>query len=127
MSISSASTDAALSAFESPLASGRSVVAVTSNAPQGLQTVTEVLLDPDRVTKVQGSLALVRGKEIDSLAAQQNYHVGKLPPWTYVQWWLSQRPLVMVLMIGGAALLLAVLMYLSLRARAARRKMGEHK
>nr|WP_255503372.1 cellulose biosynthesis cyclic di-GMP-binding regulatory protein BcsB [Cupriavidus sp. UME77] len=127
MSISSASTDAALSAFESPLASGRSVVAVTSNAPQGLQTVTEVLLDPDRVTKVQGSLALVRGKEIDSLAAQQNYHVGKLPPWTYVQWWLSQRPLVMVLMIGGAALLLAVLMYLSLRARAVRRKMGEHK
>ncbi|MGT2453092.1 cellulose biosynthesis cyclic di-GMP-binding regulatory protein BcsB [Cupriavidus basilensis] len=127
MSISSASTDAALSAFESPLASGRSVVAVTSNAPQGLLAMTEVLLDPDQVANVQGSLALVRGKEIDSLAAQQNYYVGKLPPWTYVQWWLSQRPLAMVLMIGGSALLLAALLFLSLRARAARRKRGEGK
>ncbi|WP_420998166.1 cellulose biosynthesis cyclic di-GMP-binding regulatory protein BcsB [Cupriavidus sp. 30B13] len=124
LSLASASTDAALSAFESPLASGRSVVALASNAPQGLQAMTEVLLDPDQVTRVQGSLVLVHGKEVDSLAAEQRYYVGKLPPWTYVQWWLSQRPLVMVLMTGGAALLLAALLFLTLRARASRRKQG---
>lgn len=126
MSVSSAATDATLSGFESPLASGRSVVAVTSNAPQGLLAMTDVLLDPEQVTHVQGSLVLVHGKDIDSLAAQQNYYVGKLAPWTYVQWWLSRRPLAMVLMIGGASLTLAALLFLSLRARARQRKKGEH-
>lgn len=125
LSLTSASTDAVLSGFESPLASGRSVVALASNASQGLQAMTEVLLDPEQVKRVQGSLALVHGKEVESLAAQQNYHVGKLPPWTYAQWWLSRRSLTMVPMIGGVALLLAALLFVSLRARANRRKRGE--
>ncbi len=125
LSLTSVSTDAVLSGFESPLASGRSVVALASNAPQGLLAMTEVLLDPEQVKRVQGSLALVHGKEVESLAAQQNYHVGKLPPWTYAQWWLSRRSLTMVPMIGGAALLLAALLFVSLRARANRRKRGE--
>jgi len=124
LSLTSAGTDAALSAFESPLASGRSVVALVSNAPQGLQAMTEALLDPDQVVHVQGSLALVHGKDVDSLAAEQNYYVGRLAPWTYVEWWLSRRPLALVLMTGAAALLLATLLFLTLRARANRRNQG---
>lgn len=125
LSISSAGTDAALAGFESPLQSGRSVVVVTSNATNGLHNVTDALLDPDRLKEVQGSLVLVRGKEVDSLAAQQTYEVGRLSPWTWLQWWLSQRPLALVLMAGGATLLLAALLFLSLRSLARRRKAGQ--
>lgn len=124
ISIRSAGTDAALSAFESPLASGRSVVALASTTPEGLRAMTEALLDPDRVKQVRGSLTLVRGKTVESLAAQRQYHVGSLPPWTYAQWWLSRHSLAMVPMLAGAALVLAALLFLSLRARAHRRKHG---
>ncbi|MGT2491181.1 hypothetical protein ACU4GD_13325 [Cupriavidus basilensis] len=91
---------------------------------------------------MRGGSALVRGKEeTDSLAAlQQNYFLflsllsfffsslrgqaAALGPVCW--WWLSQRPLAMVLMIGGSALLLAALR-LSCRCghvRGARRKRG---
>ena len=125
MSITSAGTDAALAGFESPLASGRSVVVVTSNAPGGLGAVTEALLDPERLARVQGSLVVMRGKSVDSLAAQQTYYVGRLSPWKWVQWWLSQRPWMMVLMIGAATLLLGAVLFLSLRHRANRRNAGQ--
>ncbi|WP_245178487.1 cellulose biosynthesis cyclic di-GMP-binding regulatory protein BcsB [Cupriavidus sp. AcVe19-1a] len=106
LSINSSGTDVALVGFESPLASGRSVVAMTSGNQGGLQAVVDVLLDPERLPQVQGSLVLVRGTTITSLAAQQNYYVGRLNPWTYVQWWLSQRPYAMLLMLAVATPLL---------------------
>lgn len=125
LSISSPGSDAALAGFESPLESGRSVIVLTSNTTDGLQKMTNALLDPERLREVQGSLVLVRGDVVSSLAAQQSYHVGRLAPWTFMQWWLSQRPLAMVGMIGIATLLLGSLLYLSLRTRARRRKAGE--
>jgi hypothetical protein len=125
LSINSAGTDAALAGFESPLASGRSVVVVTSSTAGNLHAVTDALLDGDRLPLVQGSLVLMRGNSVSSLAAQQTYQVGRLAPWMYVQWWLSQRPYAMVLMIGCATLLMAAVLYLTLRNRASRRKAGQ--
>ncbi|AOZ03348.1 cellulose synthase regulator BcsB [Cupriavidus sp. USMAHM13] len=125
LSVSASGTQAALAGFESPLQSGRSVVAVIGNTPQGLQAMTDALLTPEQLAQVQGSLAVLRGKTIDSLAAQQNYYVGRLPPWTYAHWWLSKRPYALVLMIGLAALLLGAMLYLTLRARAAMRHGGK--
>ncbi|MEM5428087.1 cellulose biosynthesis cyclic di-GMP-binding regulatory protein BcsB [Cupriavidus oxalaticus] len=125
LSINSPGTDAALAGFESPLAAGRSVVAITSNTPGGLHAVADTLLDVERLPLVQGSLVLVRGNSVDSLAAQQNYYVGKLNPWTYAHWWLSQRPYAMVLMLALATPLLAAVLFLMLRHRAKRRKAGQ--
>ncbi|WER47317.1 cellulose biosynthesis cyclic di-GMP-binding regulatory protein BcsB [Cupriavidus sp. WKF15] len=125
LSISSPGTDAALAGFESPLAAGRSVVAITSDTPGGLLTATDMLLDADRLPKVQGSLVLVRGTAVSSLAAQQSYYVGRLDPWTYVHWWLSQRPYAMVLMLLIATPLLGATLFLMLRGRAKRRKAGQ--
>lgn len=114
-------TDAYLTGFESPLAGGRSVVVVAGNAPQGLRGAVDAILDPDRVKRIQGSLAVVSGGEVSSLVSDQSYYVGSLGPLRYVQWFLSQRPWLMLL--GGAfsALLLALAWYLVLRARAKNR------
>ena len=118
VAFSSSSTDAFIAGFESPLRTGRSVVLVASNQPTGLAQVTDALLDAEAVTKVQGSTTVIRGKQVDSLVAEKNYHVGQLGPLLYVQWYLSRNPLLLILLGVSAAVLVAIIMYLSLRARA---------
>lgn len=118
VAFSSSSTDALLAGFESPLRSGRSVVLVASNQPSGLVQVMDALLDADLLQHVQGSTTVIRGKQVDSLVAEKNYHVGQLGPLLYSQWFLSRNPLLMILLGVSAALLIGIIMYLSLRARA---------
>lgn len=118
VAFSSDSTDALIAGFESPLRSGRSVVMVASNQPAGLSQVMDALLDADLLKQIQGSTTVIRGKHVDSLVAEKNYHVGQLEPWLYAQWFLSRNPLLMILLGISAAVLIALIMYLSLSARA---------
>ncbi|MDD0839337.1 cellulose biosynthesis cyclic di-GMP-binding regulatory protein BcsB [Curvibacter sp. HBC61] len=112
------STDGVIAGFESPVSPGRSVVQLSSNNPEGLSQVIEALLDPDLVKEIQGSTSVVRGKQVDSLVAEQTYWVGRLDPLTWVQWYLSRSPLLLLALGIVAALLIGVLLFLSLRARA---------
>src|SRR5690606_26018213 len=45
--------------FQSPLASGRSVVALTGSGPQGLEAMVAALRDPLQLPRVQGDLAII--------------------------------------------------------------------
>ncbi|GAB2729290.1 cellulose biosynthesis cyclic di-GMP-binding regulatory protein BcsB [Melaminivora jejuensis] len=117
----SASSDAIYAGFESPLRSGRSVVLLVSNQASGLQQGVDALLDPDLLKRIQGSTAVIRGKQVDSLVAEQTYHVGQLNPVTRVQWWLSRNPLALIVLGVVAAALVAFMLYIALRARARRR------
>lgn len=114
----SASTDAVIAGFESPLRSKRSVVLLASSQPSGLNQAVAALLDPERVKHVQGSLTVVRGQKVDSLVAEQSYYVGRLGPLTYAQWWLSRHPLAMVAAGVAVAAVIGLLLYIALRARA---------
>ncbi|MBY0412438.1 MAG: cellulose biosynthesis cyclic di-GMP-binding regulatory protein BcsB [Burkholderiaceae bacterium] len=118
VAFSSNSTDALIAGFESPLRSGRSVVVVASNQAAGLAQVTNALLDADSLKLVQGSSAVIRGKQVDSLVAEKNYYVGQLGPALYTQWFLARNPLLLLVLGVSAALLIALLMYVTLRARA---------
>ncbi|KRD22099.1 cellulose synthase BcsB subunit [Acidovorax sp. Root267] len=118
VAFSSTSTDALVAGFESPLRSGRSVVLVASNQPAGLSQVMDALLDAELLKHVQGSTTVIRGKQVDSLVAEKNYHVGQLGPFLYSQWFLSRNPLLLIVLGVSAAVLIAIIMYLSLRARA---------
>lgn len=121
VAFSSAGTDAMITGFESPLAGGRSVVVISSNRPAGMTNALDALQDPDAVKKIQGSLAVIRGKQVDSLVSEPSYYAGRLNPVTHAQWFLSRHPLMLMLMGVGSALLFAIVLYLSLRARARRR------
>lgn len=114
----SASTEAVIAGFESPLRSGRSVVLLTSSQPAGLEQAVNALLTPELLKQIQGSAAVVRGKQVDSLVAEQTYHVGSLDPVTHVQWWLSRHPLWLIVLGVAAAALIAFMLYNVLRARA---------
>ncbi|MGD9774581.1 cellulose biosynthesis cyclic di-GMP-binding regulatory protein BcsB [Diaphorobacter sp.] len=114
----SSSSDAVLAGFESPLRSGRSVVMLASNQAAGLQQITEALRDPDLLKRIQGSAAVVRGQEVNSLVAEQTYHVGELGAVTHARWWLSRNPLALVVLGVSAAILIGLMLYIALRARA---------
>ncbi len=115
---SGAGPEAVISGFESPLSGGRSVVMLSADQPGGLDGAVNALLDLDLVKHVQGSVVVVRGQQVSSLVSEQTYHVGRLGPLTWLQWFLSRHPLVLVVIGLGAAALLAVVMYLILRTRA---------
>lgn len=121
LSVTSNSTDTVIAGFESPLSSGRSVVLVSSNQALGLGEAVTALQDPDTVKLVQGSLAVIRGKQVNSLVADSTYYVGSLGPVLYAQWFLSQRPFLLLIASIVSALLVGVVLYLTLRARARRR------
>lgn len=89
---------AALYAFESPVSPGRSVVAVTALAPEQLMRVIDALDDRDMGRAVKGSAAFVLRNRVESVRVGETYHVGRMPPWTGLGYWLSQRPE----LVGGA-------------------------
>ncbi len=124
MVFSGGSPQAVITGFESPLSGGRSVVLVSADRAEALDGAVNALLDQDLVKHVQGSAVTIRGQQVTSLVAEQTYHVGRLNPITWLQWFLSRNPLVLVLVGLASAGLLAVVMYLLLRARARNRLQG---
>lgn len=114
-------TDAAITGFESPLSGGRSVVVISSSRAAGMTDAIDALLNPELVNRIQGSLAVIRGKQVDSLVSEPSYYVGSLNPLVYAQWFLSRHPLLLNLLGFGSAILFAIVLFLSLRARARRR------
>ena len=117
-----ASSSTYLTGFESPLKSGRSVVLIASARPEGLIEATDALIGGEDYTQaLQGSLVVIQGKHIKSLVADEQYFVGHLGPFKYVQWMLSQHVFLLVLITALCIPLVSVLAYLSLRARARHR------
>lgn len=118
LTFTSASVDAVIAGFESPLKNGRSVVLLASNQAAGLKQAVQALLTPDLLQHIQGSTAVVHGKQVDSLVAEQTYYVGHLGPVTWARWWLSRSPMALIFLGVAAALLIAFMLYVVLRARA---------
>lgn len=125
LSYRSDSTDGVIAGFESPLSAGRSVVLVSSGRNGTVKQTAEALLDTDLIPKIQGSLVVVKDKDVVSLLAEPSYYTGSLPFLLHIQWYLSSRPWLMLLLALGCALLLAFLIYAVLRAKAKARLKGD--
>ncbi|MBX9913515.1 MAG: cellulose biosynthesis cyclic di-GMP-binding regulatory protein BcsB [Pseudomonadaceae bacterium] len=111
-----------LAGFESPLQSGRSVVVLASDRPEGLNEVAAALIGGAGYDQpIQGSLAVLRGKSISSVVAEESYFSGSLSLFKYLQWMLSRHFALMVFFTALATLCLVSLLFVSLRARAKRR------
>jgi len=122
LDFSAGGTSAVFAGLESPLSGGRSVVVVAGTNADGLAAAADaVLANRYRDDKIRGSLAVVRGDQVVSLLDEQSYYVGKLPPWLGLQWFFARHTLLLLAILLVSALAIAVLLYLSLRARAQRR------
>jgi hypothetical protein len=115
----------ALLGFESPITSGRSVVALIGSDAAGVAAVTDALEDSGRVSSMRGDLVLVRAGELRSYESDQVYYVGTLPWWTRIWFHLSHHPLLLTLAALAVALTIAVWIFSLLQRRAARRLDGQ--
>ena len=107
---------------ESPLRSGRSVVALLGGTGADvIPNLVTALRDPDQVPLVRGDLALLTGGRFTSYRVGPEYTSGSLPIWIYPSWLLRDSPLsIVVVMVVGSALL-GLFYYFGLRRRAAMR------
>ncbi|MFI4888960.1 MAG: cellulose biosynthesis cyclic di-GMP-binding regulatory protein BcsB [Steroidobacterales bacterium] len=115
----------ALLGFESPITSGRSVVALIGSDAAGVAAVTDALDDSARVASIHGDLVLVRAGELRSYESGQVYYVGTLSWWTRVWFHLSHHPLLLTFAALAIALTIAVWVFSLLQRRAARRLDGQ--
>nr|WP_269505004.1 cellulose biosynthesis cyclic di-GMP-binding regulatory protein BcsB [Burkholderia sp. IMCC1007] len=121
LSLVSDGASALIAGFESPLRNARSAVALIGATGQADDALGRVLLDDDMLTSIQGAMVVIRDRTVTVTSHETSYHVGALPPITYLRWVLSGRPLLLALFSVLAAFAAAALCYRFLRARAARR------
>jgi cellulose synthase (UDP-forming) len=105
--------------FESPLRSGKSVLALTGTTPQALETMLGALRDQEQLPRIQGDVAIVSNGRVSSFALGRRYTVGYLPPHVWPQFFLQTRPDLLLLLLAGAAAIIAIPTYWTLRRRAA--------
>lgn len=105
---------AALFGFESPVTSGRSVVAVTAVVSDQLPRVLDALENPEMRLKVRGSAAFVLPGKVESVLVGRTYSNGFIPPWSGAGHWLSNRPTILAALVAAAVLLVA---FIAWRAR----------
>ena len=117
--------DAVLFGFESPLKSGRSVVALTADRTSGQADVLNALMDADVVAKIQGGVSVVRGKDVEAYEVDNGYYVGSLPPLMAIRWGLANQSWIASLLIVLVATMLAGVLYTVLRRQAQRRITGK--
>ncbi|MET3117726.1 cellulose synthase (UDP-forming) [Undibacterium sp. GrIS 1.8] len=111
----------AMMQFESPVTSGRSVLVLTSGDGDSLLGLTKALSKPDLRSKYQGDLVIVKGEKIESVQIGDTYYVGSLPFWTWVKWYLSNHPMILIAFLMLASLIVATILFRFLRKKAASR------
>ena len=109
---------AAFIAGESPLAAGRSVVALTGVTPASIAALVAALRDPDLLPSIQGDVALLSGGRIAAFRASTPYTVGELPWWLWPQRWAGEKPVQALLILLAAGMLIGFPSYWVLRRRA---------
>ena len=110
-----------LMAFESPLATGRSVVFLHADKAEDLQKISDVLTDPERVSLVQGDFAVLQDKTINHAQVSETYHVGSLPALSKLRWFFADQPILLGFLGLLICALMAALVYRPLRSMLTRR------
>ncbi|WP_194720757.1 cellulose biosynthesis cyclic di-GMP-binding regulatory protein BcsB [Noviherbaspirillum malthae] len=116
---------AALLGFESPLSSGRSVVAVTAVESRDLTRVLDVLENDGIARSMHGSATFVRGDKAESVLAGDTYTIGTLPFWTVIWYPITQRPILMMALMLAALVASVFGFWKLLKLLTTRRPKGE--
>ena len=111
----------ALIAFQSPLSSSRSVVALTGTSAAGMEAMVTALRDPEQVPRVQGDTAILSGGRVQAYRIGSTYTVGSLPPWLLPEYYMRDNPYILLGILLLVLLLIPAPIYWVLRRRAAQR------
>ena len=108
--------------FQSPLKAGRSVVVLYADKAAGLQKLSELLTDPERLSSIQGDFVILDNKNIYHTKVSDTYYTGSLSTISKARWFLSDQPLLLVLLGLLVCLILATVVYRPLRRIIAKRR-----
>ena len=89
------------------------------------QRMSDSLLDYDQVGRMRGSVALMRGGQVESYRVGSTYVAGSLPWWLRIRIAFSEYPVLVAVAGAAGGVLLAILMYGWLAGRANRRMKGQ--
>jgi hypothetical protein len=98
---------------------------ITGTDDNSFIKVSDSLLSYDKVGKIRGSVALLRGDQIQSYRVGETFVAGSLPWWLKVRIAFSEYPALVALTGAGAGIGLAILLYGWLARRAGRRIKGD--
>ncbi|MDH4395648.1 MAG: cellulose biosynthesis cyclic di-GMP-binding regulatory protein BcsB [Limnobacter sp.] len=115
----------AILGFESHLDKGMSGLLITGTDDNSFIKVSDSLLSYDKIGKIRGSVALLRGDQIESYRVGETFVAGSLPWWLKVRIAFSEYPALVALTGAGAGIALAILLYGWLARRAGRRIKGD--
>ena len=118
---------AVIAGFESPLRAGRSVVALIGATAADLELLTDALADAERLRRIHGHLSSVRDETPEGVRpwyADPTYGSGELPWLTRLRWELSNKPVLLWLVLFGAILALSLITFVLLQRHAIRRRAG---
>ena len=112
----------AIMAFESPLKAGRSVVVLYADKATGLQKLSELMTDPERVSSIQGDFLVIDNKNVYHTKVSDTYYTGSLPTVNKLRWFFSVQPLLLGVLGLLVCLVLAAVIYRPLRRIIAKRR-----
>jgi hypothetical protein len=115
----------AFMSFESPVSSGRTVVALAATDDTAARSLVSTLEDDGKVPQIRGDLAIVRGETVQSYRGEDTYYVGSLPWWKRVWYHISLHPVLLTILVLALAIAVALWAYGGLQRRVARRLAAE--
>ena len=86
-----------------------------------LVRISDVLRSSKESPLIQGDLVVISPAGIDSHAVAASYYIGSLPTEVYVQWYLSERPWIVSLLMVMGVLVLSLSVFQLMKSRAIRR------
>lgn len=112
---------AAVLGQQSPFHEQRSLVALLANSPDDYHLLREALGDVGKQQAFAGSVALIRDSGVSSHTVGEPYYVGELPWWLLLWYHLSEHPVLLAFLATLSIVLLALVLWRTLRWAAARR------
>jgi hypothetical protein len=107
--------------FESPVSSGRTVIALVGTDAEAADSLLNTLEDEGKVTGIRGELAIVRAGAVQSYQGTHIYYVGSLSWWQWLWFHVSGHPVLLTLVSLIAAIAVALWIYGWLQRLVARR------
>ncbi len=121
VSLETTALQAGLVSFQSPMAANRTVVAVVSSSDDDMSEVLDALTTPDLAARIQGDMVTVEGDTVTSYRVASTYEIGNLPFMIWARWYVSDKPIGMIVLVACAGLLLGFPIFTWLRSSAARK------
>src|SRR5690606_8122356 len=112
---------AAIVGMESPFQPKRSMIGLLGSTPEDFRLLQEALRDPGKRDAMYGSVAIVRTSGVVSEVTGPHYFVGKLQWWQRLWFHLSDQPILLASLAALCVLILAVIVWMSLKWIARRR------